>query len=57
MSVEEDIKAAIDSAIDNIEIDIRLDGDNDIEVNLIYNGRTISSSYVGIDDVFLKIEP
>ena len=53
MSIEDEIR----KILYDLEIAVRLDGDNDLEVTLLLNTTQLSQSYVELDQVFLKIEP
>lgn len=57
MSLENEIKSAIEHEINQLEISARLDGDNDLEIALIYKGTEIHTTFVELDKVFLKTEP
>ena len=57
MDLESAVRKEIESALSELEIAIRLDGDKDLEIKVLYQGEEICSDYVVLDDVFLTIEP
>jgi len=57
VSIEKEISQAISNAFDELNLVVRLDCDNDLEVTLLHGKKEISQSYVALDNVFLKIEP
>ena len=56
MSIQGEIQNGIDQAIKNLEITIRIDDDNDLEVNLHYEGSEISSDFVSMDKIHLALK-
>lgn len=56
MSIENEIKQAINNALLDLSISINFDEDNDLEIAIYHDGKKIHSDYVEIDKVFLKIK-
>ena len=57
MSLENEIKQAINNALDELNIVAKFDSDNDLEITLMRGKEEISQTYVELNAVFLQIEP
>ncbi len=57
MNIEREVQQAIKSAIQDLQIIVRFDEDNDLEVSLEHEGEEISKEYIDLSKVFLTKEP
>ncbi len=57
MSLESEIKQAIDNALGELNVVAKFDSDNDLEITLLHGKTEISQTYIELDSVFLKNEP
>lgn len=56
MSIESEINQEIENAFADLNIVVKFDKDNDLEVTLFHGKKELSQSYIELDTVFLKIE-
>ena len=54
MSIEKEIDDAIDSALDQLNLKVRFDSDNDLEITLLNGQKELSQVYIDLGDVLVK---